>query len=71
MQLQQSLDRSYCSRHHALFSPDTTPVKLHTPMQYTKLNVGLCSPADAGAKQEHDQGVEAPHGCSVPDIVGW
>jgi len=28
-------------------------------------------PADAQAEEEHDQGVQVPHGCSVTHIMGW
>ena len=34
------------------------------------MEVTRCLPADAQAKQEHDAGVEAPHGSAVGHILG-
>ena len=28
-------------------------------------------PADAQAKEEHDQGVQTSHGCPVTHVMGW
>ncbi len=56
--------------------PTGRQVKCHTTSSGPRLlheasfkMTGL--PADAQAKEEHDQGVQVPHGCSVTHIMGW